>query len=150
LEHLTYFERELLKLLTEDSRRSVTEMSIRLKVSRLRITRTIEALKLNGVIRKFSVELEKIDKSQITGVRAFFMVRMKQPKCKLLFETIRHWPEVIGAWSVSSSEVDMQIQVHANELSHLERLRDKISTHPVVLHLYTTAILKDWKNDGLT
>jgi hypothetical protein len=56
---------------------------------------------------------------------------------------------VIDAWSLSSADVDMQIQVHARQHLQLERLRDKIATHPLVKEMWTTTILKDWRNDRL-
>jgi Lrp/AsnC family transcriptional regulator, leucine-responsive regulatory protein len=146
---LTSLEREVVKLLSENSRRSVTELSIRLKSSRPKTRRVIEDLQQRGVIRKFTLELDNIDKADVSGIRAFFVLKLRQPKCKGLFETIKYWPEVIDAWSLSSPSVDMQVQVHAREQMHLERLRDKLATHPLVKEMWTTVILRDWRNDRL-
>jgi Lrp/AsnC family transcriptional regulator, leucine-responsive regulatory protein len=149
MQNLSEFERELVKLLAENSRRSVTELSLRLKSSRPKTRGAIEALHHKGVIKRFTVELDQIDKADVSGVRAFFVVKLRSPKCKALFATIRNWPEVIDAWSLSSPNVDMQIQVQARSHQDLERLRDKVATHPVVENMWTTVILKDWRHDRL-
>jgi Lrp/AsnC family transcriptional regulator, leucine-responsive regulatory protein len=149
MQNLSEFERQLVKLLAENSRRSVTELSLRLKSSRPKTRGAIESLHHKGVIKRFTVELDKIDKADVSGVRAFFVVKLGAPKCKALFATIRNWPEVIDAWSLSSPNVDMQIQVQARSHQDLERLRDKVATHPVVENMWTTVILKDWRHDRL-
>jgi Lrp/AsnC family transcriptional regulator, leucine-responsive regulatory protein len=146
---LTLFERELIELLNENSRKSITELSLRLNVSRLRVSNALAALQDRGVIRKFTLELQSANQCQSANIRGFFVVQLHGPHCKLLYETVKLWPEVVGAWSLSSKEVDIQLQFSVRDQSCLERLRDKISRHNVVRHMYTTIILKDWKKDLL-
>jgi Lrp/AsnC family transcriptional regulator, leucine-responsive regulatory protein len=146
---LTLFERELIGLLNENSRKSVTELALQLNASRLRVSNSLKSLPDRGIIRKFTLELQSASSCQSANIRGFFVVQLKAPHCKPLYDAIKLWPEVVGAWSLSSKEVDMQLQFSVRDQSCLERLRDSISRHNTVKHMYTTIILKDWKKDLL-
>jgi DNA-binding Lrp family transcriptional regulator len=141
---LSEFERDLLASLAENARRSITELALRLNTSRPRVRRGLAELEANGVIKRYTIEVN--DAAQLTPkvVRALFSVRTKVTRCRVLIEKVKTWPEAIGLWTFSSRDVDLQIEVAVSSNDELEALRDRLARDPSVEHLYTMSILSRW------
>lgn len=141
---LNDFERQLLNLLAEDARMSVTELAGRLGVSRPKVSNKIDQLMDIGVIKRFTVELADVDKSENHDAQMIFYLKLTGPICRKLWAQINTWPEIQGCWSVSSSDLDMIILVNAHSRKHLDTVRDKIATSPYVQTMFTTFVLDEW------
>lgn len=144
MRRLGNFERALLGSLAENSRRSITELALRLKTTRPRIRRGLADLEASGVIKRFTIEVSDDAKIEPKALRAFFVVKTKVTRCRVLIEKIKTWPEVVSLWTFSSRDVDVQIEVAVSNDEQLELLRDAIARDPSVENMYTMSILSEW------
>lgn len=140
---LTATDRQLLSMLRQDSRRSISEMAAVLGVSRTTVKERMDRLYESGVIEKFTIKVADAEPTSPTGIRTFFILRLKRPVCPIIFSFVGGWPEVVGCWSISG-DIDMMILVDCPTNEEVERLRDKLARHPEVKTLTTTLILKEW------
>ncbi|MFM8746451.1 MAG: Lrp/AsnC family transcriptional regulator [Aestuariivirga sp.] len=138
------FERALLHLLAENSRRSITELALRLKTTRPRVRRCLAELESSGVIKRYTIEVSADAKIQSKSVRAVFVVKTRMTRCRVLIDKIKPWPEVVGIRTFSSRDVDLQIEVAVSGDAELEALRDRIARDPSVENMYTMPILSEW------
>lgn len=138
------FERELLQSLAENSRRSITELALRLKTTRPRVRRGLADLESSGVIKRYTIEVSDDAKLAPKNLSAFFVVKTKITRCRVLIDKIKPWPEVVSIWTFSSRDVDLQIEVAVSGDEELERLRDRIAKDPSVENMYTMSILSEW------
>lgn len=141
---LTQTDRQLLSILRQDSRRSISEMAAVLGVSRTTVKERMDRLHETGVIEKFTIKMGDVEPARPSGVRTFFAVRMHRPVCPIVYGFISGWPEVVGCWSISG-DLDMMILVDCANNDEVERLRDKLARHPEVKTLTTTLVLKQWR-----
>jgi len=145
LNRLGEFERDLLGLLTDNSRRSLTELALRLETTRPRVRRGIAKLESSGIIRRYTVETNGSEEAELKRTSAFFVIKTKVPRCRVFIEKVRSWPEIKNIWTFSSREIDVQIQVITSTDEQLEILREKVSTDPSVQDMHTMGILSEWK-----
>lgn len=138
------FERALLASLAENSRRSITELALRLKTTRPRVRRGLEDLEASGVIKRYTIDVSDESMIDPKAHRAFFVVKTKQTRCRVLIEKIKFWPEVVSVWTFSSRDVDLQVEVAVASDEELERLRDSFAKDPSVETMYTMPILSEW------
>jgi DNA-binding Lrp family transcriptional regulator len=143
---LSDFERRLIALLQQDSRRSLTDLAGQLGTSRTNVKQKMRRLYDAGIIKRFTVELGDVTGAERAPAQVFFHLRLKRPQCAELFADIRHWPEVQGAWSLASSELDMLAYMAAEGQERIEVLRDTLARHPLVDSLHTTFVLTEWAN----
>jgi Lrp/AsnC family leucine-responsive transcriptional regulator len=140
---LSDLDRRLIALLRQDSRRSYSEMGAILKVSRSTVKERIDRLREERVVTRFTVELADQEEAEPDGLSAFFHLQLRRPFCRLVFETIAGWPELVGCWSIAGS-TDMTILVCCATEHELENLRDRLARHPEVKTLWTALCLKNW------
>lgn len=141
------FGRNLLSLLSENSRRSVTELALRLNTTRPRVRRGIAELENAGIIKKYSIVTDQDYNLSSNRFRAFFVVKTKATRCRVLIDKIKPWPEVVNLWTFSSRDVDLQIEVSVSKDDELDKIREKIATDPSVEQIYTMPILLEWRKD---
>jgi Lrp/AsnC family leucine-responsive transcriptional regulator len=139
------FERDLLQSLAENSRRSITELALRLDTTRPRIRRGLADLEACGVIKRYTIEVNDGTKLAPKALRSLFVVKTRVTRCRVLIEKIKSWPEVIGLWTLSSRDVDLQIEVAVSSDEELEQLRDRLAKDPSVENMYTMPILLEWR-----
>ena len=144
MKRLGDFERELLQSLAENSRRSITELALRLKTSRPRVRRSLADLESSGVIKRYTIEVSDDAELQSKSLRAVFVVKTRMTRCRVLIDKIKPRPEVVSIRTFSSRDVDLQIEVAVSSDEELERLRDKIAKEPSVENMYTMSILSEW------
>jgi DNA-binding Lrp family transcriptional regulator len=143
---LSDLERRLIALLQQDSRRSLTDLAGQLGTSRTNVKQKMRRLYDAGIIKRFTVELGEVEAAERAPAQVFFHLRLKRPHCAELYDEIRSWPEIQGAWSLASSELDMLAHVAADGQDRIETLRDALARHPLVDSLHTTFVLKEWAN----
>ena len=136
-------DKMILQLLRENARRSLTEIAGLVGLSRPTVRHHVDKLIREKVIRRFTIEIDSIDESRPSGVRAMFDVRLKRNVCGKLYASISNWSELVSCWSTSGS-VDMRILVEASDQTIIEDLRDRLARHPEVASLTTTMVLKTW------
>lgn len=140
------FQRKLVRLLSENSRASVSDMALELGASRKKVKETIDRLVDKKIIKRFTVELAQETEFVSQPSRALFNVRLVAPKCRQLFADIQKHDEILGVWSISSSDTDMMVLVEANNIENIEKVRNNIARHPLVQTMYTNSILTTWRD----
>lgn len=141
---LTATDRELLNMLQQDARRTISEMAAVLGVSRTTVKDRMDRLYEAGIIEKFTIKISATESVPQTGIRTFFYLRMRRPVCPIVYGFIKEWPEIVGCWSISG-DLDMIILVDCATHEEVERVRDKIARHPEVNTLTTSLVLKEWR-----
>lgn len=140
---LTATDRMILELLRENGRRSLTEISAVVGLSRPTVRHHIDKLVEGKVIRRFTIEVDRAEEGRPSGVRAMFDLRLRRNVCGMVFGSISNWPELVSAWSTAGS-TDMRVLVEAADQIIIENLRDRLARHPEVASLTTTMVLKTW------
>lgn len=141
---LTQTDRQLLSILRQDARRSISEMAAMLGVSRTTVKERMDRLHETGVIEKFTIKLGELEPARHSGIQTFFAIRMHRPVCPILYGFVSGWPELVGCWSISG-DLDMMMLIDCANNEEVERLRDKLARHPEVKTLTTTLVLKQWR-----
>jgi Lrp/AsnC family leucine-responsive transcriptional regulator len=140
---LSQLDRKLVQLLSQDSRRSNTELAGLLGVSRMTVKNRIDGLIRRGVVERFTIKLAENKGDREHGDATFFHMKLKRPFCKRIYETVQDWPELIGAWSIAGS-TDMTLLVQAAGFDRLDDLRDRLARHPDIEAVWTAMILRQW------
>ncbi|WP_029059906.1 Lrp/AsnC family transcriptional regulator [Stappia stellulata] len=140
---LSELDRKLVQLLTQDARRSNTELAGLLDVSRMTVKNRIDGLVRRGVIERFTIKLADERGGREPAEAAFFHMKLKRPFCKHIHDAVQGWPELIGAWSIAGS-TDMTLLVQAAGFDRLDDLRDLLARHPDVETVWTAMILRQW------
>ncbi len=141
--NLSELDRNILALLKQDARASFSSMAAQLDVSRTTVKDHIDRLKSSGVIQRFTIEVAENTVQPNNGVSAFFHIKLRRAVCKIIHESIRGWPELVGCWSLAGG-TDMSIQISCVSDDHLEILRDRLARHPEIETLWTAIILRQW------
>lgn len=136
-------DKMILELLRENGRRSLTEIAAIVGLSRPTVRHHVDKLVREKVIRRFTVDIDALDDTMPSGLRAMFDVRLRRNVCGKVYSSISNWSELVSCWSTSGS-VDMRVLVEAADHSIIEELRDRLARHPEVASLTTTMILKTW------
>lgn len=136
-------DKVILELLRENGRRSLTEIASIVGLSRPTVRHHVDKLVREKVIRRFTVDIDPIDDSLPSGIRAMFDIRLRRNVCGKVYASISGWSELVSAWSTSGS-IDMRVLVEAADHGIVENLRDRLARHPEVASLTTTMVLKTW------
>jgi len=142
---LTATDRAILEILSEDSRRTISDIAAATGVSRTTVKDRIDLMRERGVIRKFTIELENdaLREGEGAGVSAFLRVSTTTPNCAALWSRIGSIPEIVAAWSVAG-DTDMIVQLRARDTAGLDRARETIAACGLVARLSTEPILRRW------
>ena len=140
------FQRKLIRLLSENSRSSVSDLAVELGASRKKVKETIDRLVDKRIIKRFTIELAQDAEFTTQPSRALFNVRLVAPNCRQLFADIQKHDEILGAWSISSSDTDMMVLVESKDVEGVEQIRNSIARHPLVQTMYTNLILTTWRD----
>ena len=97
-------DRELLRLLKHNARASVTELAGKLKVSRVTLKSRMAALRADGVIRRFTVDVGDYDDQDT--IHAVSLIALELAKVDKAGRAVAAMPEVTalhstnGKWSL--------------------------------------------------
>ncbi|MGD8190329.1 Lrp/AsnC family transcriptional regulator [Brevibacillus ginsengisoli] len=146
-------QRELLRLLEEDSRLSVEQMSRLLATTPEEIERTIQALTEEKVIVKYPaiVNWEKVDDNPF--VTAMIDVKVT-PKRDVGFDEvaqrISRFPEVKAVYLMSGASYDLSVIIEGKTMIEVANfVSQKLATLESVVSTATSFILKRYKHDGI-
>lgn len=135
-------DERLLALLSQNSRRTVSELADLLGLSRQAVQNRIARLTERGVIRRFTIETGEV--GQPARNRVMFTLKLRQATCSSVFAAIRIWPELLQCWSVTGDD-DMIVVAEAVGPDDADRMRASLSRHPDVQEVRTAHVLKSWK-----
>lgn len=136
-------DRAILALLEEDAKRTTTEIASILGLSRTTVKNRIDRMRDHGVIKRYTVELENPSAGDGRPSTAFFVVQLKRPICRIVYQSIRGWPELLQAWSVTG-ETDFLLLIRTTDSERIEHLRERLIRHPEVRKVTRQMVLQDW------
>ncbi|MCA1298439.1 Lrp/AsnC family transcriptional regulator [Stappia indica] len=140
---LSEIDRGLIQLLTENARRSNTELAAMLNVSRMTVKNRIDRRVDRGIIEQFTIKVKAGNDESRDGEVAFFHMKLKGSFCKRVYERLKGWPELVGAWSIAG-ETDMIALVHCLGFDRPEALRERLARFPEVEQVWTAMVLRQW------
>ena len=131
-------DRKLLAALSENARRSTTELGRRLGLSRTTVQSRIERLERRGVVLGYTARLSG---EYVAGaVRAHVMITVRPKEARAVEAALRAIPEVRVLQTVSGS-FDMVAQVVAASTPEMDELVDAIGALPGVERTTTSIVL---------
>jgi Lrp/AsnC family transcriptional regulator, leucine-responsive regulatory protein len=136
-------DRGILGLLREDSRMQVSEMAARLGVSRTTVRNRIDMMCERNVIKRFTIELDDEEPETGSPSSAFFLLQLKRRMCRIIYQKIKGWPELVQAWSLSGQN-DMLLLVRALDNDGIEDLRMRLVRDPEIVRVETIVVLSEW------
>lgn len=130
-------DRRLLAELQADGRLTQVALAARVGLSRSAVQERIARLEREGVIRGYTVRLG--ERQSQPGVRAYLLVRggASHERAVKMMEAL---PEVVVADSVSG-DIDLVLQIHAERIEDVNRVRDEIGKLPGVLSTQTLLVM---------
>lgn len=146
-------QRELLRLLEEDSRLSVEQMSRLLATTPEEIERAIQEMTENKIIVKYPaiINWEKVEENPF--VTAMIDVKVT-PKRGVGFdevaERISRFPEVKAVYLMSGASYDLSVIIEGKTMIEVANfVSQKLATLESVVSTATSFILKRYKHDGI-
>ena len=129
---------EILKILSEDGRRSHRSIATELAKSHLTIKKHIDDLEKNDIIKGYSVDVdfEKIGYDII----AFIEIIISKGKMLEVEQDIAHHPNIYGVYDVTG-EYDAIILARFKTRNELSKLVKKINSYEYVVRTNTHLIL---------
>ena len=131
-------DRKLLAALSENARRSTTELGRRLGLSRTTVQSRIERLERRGVVLGYPARLS--GEYAAGAVRAHVMITVRPKEARAVEAALRAIPEVRVLQTVSGS-FDMVAQVVAASTPEMDELVDAIGALPGVERTTTSIVL---------
>lgn len=143
-------KKEILALLTEDSRISAKQIAAALQISESEVAENIRALESEGVIVKYTAIVNS-DLLEEDAVEALIEVKVTPQRghgFDAIAEEIAAHEEVQNLYLMSGA-YDLAVIVHGKSLRSVSRfVSEKISTYESVISTATHFILKKYKVEG--
>jgi len=130
-------DRRLLAELTADARLTQVALAARVGLSRSAVQARIKRLEREGAILGYTLRLGLESKP---GVRAYLLVRGNGPSHDRAVRILESFPEVRVADSVSG-DIDLVLQLEAERLEDLNRVRDEVARLPGIASTQTLLVM---------
>ena len=118
-------DQQLLKLLRENSRRSVSDMAAQLGVSRATVQQTMERLERKGVIQSYTIKLNpNFERQQVS---AYVMISVDGTKTTDVVRQLQKYTQ-LDMLSTISGQYDLIAKVTEENTEALDRAIDNIAT----------------------
>ncbi len=134
------FDQQILQLLRQNARQSVSDIAAAVHLSRSAVTERIRKLEQQKVILGYQVVLRS---PMETKVRAYFELQHKAARCQELIPFLRSFSELKTCHGISG-EVDLMLFVEADSMERLHQIREQIDAHPDIVRIRTHMILSQW------
>lgn len=131
-------DRQLLALLSANAREPLASLARKLGVARSSLQERIGRLERSGVIRGYGVRLGA---ALAPAARAFFVVQLDGPLCERIAPQLAGLPEIVACHSIAG-DIDMLLEVAADDLAGLEAVRARIGALAGVRRVQTLPVLK--------
>ena len=118
-------DQQLLKLLRENSRRSVSDMAAQLGVSSATVQQTMERLERKGVIQSYTIKLNpNFERQQVS---AYVMISVDGTKTTDVVRQLQKYTQ-LDMLSTISGQYDLIAKVTEENTEALDRAIDNIAT----------------------
>ncbi|HJW09357.1 MAG TPA: Lrp/AsnC family transcriptional regulator [Holophagaceae bacterium] len=135
---LDELDRRILAELKADARLSQVALAARVGRSRSAVQERIRRLERDGVIQGYTLRLAL---ERAPGIRAYLLLKGSGPSHERALKTLEGFPEVRVADSVSG-DIDLVLQLEAERLEDINRLRDEIAKLPGIASTQTLLVMK--------
>ena len=130
-------DRRLLAELEADARLTQVALAARVGLSRSAVQERLKRLEREGVILGYTL---RRGQAKPKGVRAYLLVKGSGPSHDRAVRTLETFPEVRVADSVSG-DIDLVLQLEADRLEDLNRVRDEVARLPGVASTQTLLVM---------
>lgn len=134
---LDELDRRLLAELSADARLTQVALGARVGLSRSAVQERLKRLEREGVILGYTLRLAQ---ARAAGLRAYLLVKGSGPSHERALRHLETFPEIRVADSVSG-DIDLVLQLEAERLEDLNRVRDEIARLPGVASTQTLLVM---------
>ncbi|WP_424531347.1 Lrp/AsnC family transcriptional regulator [Sphaerisporangium viridialbum] len=140
-------DREILDLLREDARRTLSDIATRVTLSTAAVKRRIDRLQKIGVILGFTVQ---VDQAKLGwGIEAFVELRFAgTTRVAEIVQTTTRMPETQAVFTIAG-DPDALVWLRVRDLGHLQNTIDAIRRSHRVTGTRTLIVLDSWTNGEL-
>ncbi|MBD1557115.1 Lrp/AsnC family transcriptional regulator [Vibrio sp. S9_S30] len=139
------FDKEILSILAQDGRRSVSDIARAVNLSRSAITSRIKKLEDDGVILGYQVKIAPPDASLSAYIALYFDTSRAEYSCDTYGAKLADIPEIKWVHTISG-ETDMMVFIEAPTMKRLNEIRDELQAMPHLKHLITHTVLAEFFN----
>jgi len=119
-------DRQLLALLKHNARASITELAATLEVSRVTVKSRMAALRADGVIRRFTIDVS--DVADQDTIQAVSMLELQLSKVEKVHRALARFPEITslhttnGKWAVVAQSQTQSLSAFDSLLNRLGKI----------------------------
>lgn len=135
-------DRQLIALLRDNARMSVTELAQRLRVSRATVQNRIDKLEQGGVIIGYTVRLKP--EAEAHRIRAWMGIAVEGNKAQAVLQALRGEPHVYALHS-TNGRWDIVTELRADTLEQFDRVLGRIRLIPGIAATETSLLLSTHK-----
>lgn len=135
-------DRQLIALLRDNARMSVTELAQRLRVSRATVQNRIDKLEQSGVIIGYTVRLKP--EAEGHRIRAWMGIAVEGNKAQAVLQALRGEPHVYALHS-TNGRWDIITELRADSLEQFDRVLGRIRLIPGIAATETSLLLSTHK-----
>jgi DNA-binding Lrp family transcriptional regulator len=132
-------DRNILAALAENGRESFATLGQRVGLSTAATKRRVDRLRHDGVIRRFTVEVEQAALGWTIEAFVELYCEGRVPPDRMR-DLVRSIPEVVEAYTVTG-ESDGIVRVRASDTGHFERVLGVIRNHPGIIRTRSALVL---------
>ncbi|WP_425051235.1 Lrp/AsnC family transcriptional regulator [Psychromarinibacter sp. S121] len=125
---LTGTDRQIIAALRDDARMSLTELALRVGISRTTAKARLDALIANGRIRRFTIET---DADAGDEMRAISLIELQGSMSRSVIHALRRVPEVTDVYATNGSW-DLVAELRFDSLAAFDRVLREIREIPGV------------------
>lgn len=135
-------DRQILALLRENSRRSVTEIAGTVRVSRATVQKRIEAMEFEGIITGYTIRVRPgVEKNRI---RAWMNVAVEGAKAQAIIQLLRGEPAVYTLHT-TNGKWDLLVELRADNLETFDQILGRIRRIEGINNTETSILLSTRK-----
>lgn len=135
-------DREILTLLREDARRTLSDIASRVTLSTAAVKRRIDRLQEAGVITGFTVQ---VDHAKLGwGIEAFTQLRFfGTTNVDEIVQTTTRMPEAQAVFTIAG-DPDALVWLRVRDMQHLQRTVDELRRSHRITSTKTLIVLDSW------
>ncbi|MBN6523266.1 Lrp/AsnC family transcriptional regulator [Acinetobacter pittii] len=135
-------DRQILSLLRENARISVTELAQKVRVSRATIQKRIEALEAGGIITGYTVRIKPGFEQNM--IRAWMNIVVEGNRMQNIIKILRGEPAVNTLHS-TNGKWDLLVELKAESLEQFDRALGRIRQIEGISYTETSILLSTYK-----
>ncbi|MDR2250256.1 Lrp/AsnC family transcriptional regulator [Acinetobacter sp.] len=135
-------DRQILSLLRENARMSVTELAQKVRVSRATIQKRIEALEASGIITGYTVRIKPGFEQNM--IRAWMSIVVEGNRMQNIIKVLRGEP-VVNTLHTTNGKWDLLVELKAESLEQFDRALGRIRQIDGISYTETSILLSTYK-----